>query len=446
MKNKLLISIIVSMFVMHSFVFSQVTEENFELKKDFARMEFDEDSNKNKVVGYVYFKGFDFTGYEAESVGIEPMLQTTLELLQFRYKASKQPFVFVGHSQGGLRSLAMSTYLKRRDPELYKQLRGVITLSGIDRGLKLLEGRGSAFRSRLFNDVQILTNGIYGVAKFFDLIPFCDPVNDYIFGGITKADINGAAWHLCKLILGGMLPLTKEFAYPIMYNRDWDGHAQIRDMVPQSKLITDYVLTEQTVYMQHKSKTTSSLAVEWRRGWWGIRYPVLVWKSKPVIVAAQSVDLKVDKNLPFMFLAGTVSDSLGLADGDTARKIKTGFDHTGNVFRGAEYLHYAKAVCIWGLFTGSISAANDCRKAANWCNNLNGEISELVGEQTHDGLVALSSQYLPQKSLVGTGYDTVILNNTDFRTYRDMNHETINNTGSLSKTTSETRVLELLGK
>ena len=84
---------------------------------------------KNNVDGYVYFQGFDFDGYSSETGGIQEMLDATLTLLQNEYGASGHPFVFVGHSQGGLRALAMSTYLKRKDPALYKQLRGVITLS-----------------------------------------------------------------------------------------------------------------------------------------------------------------------------------------------------------------------------------------------------------------------------------------------------------------------------
>ena len=37
------------------------------------------------ISGYVYFEGFNFEGYEAESEGIEPMLARTLELLQTYY-------------------------------------------------------------------------------------------------------------------------------------------------------------------------------------------------------------------------------------------------------------------------------------------------------------------------------------------------------------------------
>lgn len=112
--------------------------------------------------GYVYFEGFDFNGYKAESDGIEPMLSKTLELLEYYYGnngivGKNQPFVFVGHSQGGLRALAMSTYLKQKNPQLYKQLKGVITLSSIDKGLKLLENNGDTFRTNLYGDVKILT-------------------------------------------------------------------------------------------------------------------------------------------------------------------------------------------------------------------------------------------------------------------------------------------------
>ena len=79
----------------------------------------------------MYFEGFDFPNYEAESKGIEPMLEETYILLKEFYAAENQPdkkpvsFVFLGHSQGGLRVLAMSTYLRNRDPVLYKQLKMV---------------------------------------------------------------------------------------------------------------------------------------------------------------------------------------------------------------------------------------------------------------------------------------------------------------------------------
>ena len=41
------------------------------------------------IPGYVYFEGFDFEGYSAESAGIEPMLSKTLDLLNYYYGVKK---------------------------------------------------------------------------------------------------------------------------------------------------------------------------------------------------------------------------------------------------------------------------------------------------------------------------------------------------------------------
>lgn len=62
-----------------------------------------------RIRGVVYFEGFDFERYAPETGGIELMLEETLKLLKKNYEADKTPFVFLGHSQGGLRALAMST-------------------------------------------------------------------------------------------------------------------------------------------------------------------------------------------------------------------------------------------------------------------------------------------------------------------------------------------------
>lgn len=390
--------------------------------------------------GYVYFEGFDFKGYQSECIGIEPMLARTLELLQKYYGKNGEvepnhPFVFVGHSQGGLRVLAMSTYLKEHDPELYKQLKGVITLSGIDKGLKLLENRGANFRGTLRNDLKILTNGIYGTLKVIDFTPN-DPIADFIYNKINVKIVNEGMWALAKLLLGDVLDLTSGFAYPIMYNSEWDNYAQVRDMVPQSVLIKKYVLTETSKIMAHKTAKNYStrVRIKWKKGWFGIKYPTIVREtiSKPKYVRTTNVEMKVDKNLPLTFLAGANSNTFSMADSDIESEIRNGIDITKTIFKTAEYIHYGKCVCIIGILTGSVKASSDCNKAAAWCDNLDGEISELIGEKTHDGLVALSSQYLPSVSLSGTGYDKTVLNNVEFIKYSDLNHITIADSGTVT--------------
>lgn len=105
--------------------------------------------NFSQTEGFVYFEGFDFNNYNHLTYpSLQEMLDITYNKLVEHYKSSNKPFVFVGHSQGGLRAIAMTTYLKQRDPELYRNLRGVITVSGIDNGLKLLENRGENTRNK----------------------------------------------------------------------------------------------------------------------------------------------------------------------------------------------------------------------------------------------------------------------------------------------------------
>ena len=92
MKIKLIIALL--FIFLTSFMYSNVSPNDLELE---TRVYYKFDN----LDGYVFFEGFDFKGYQGDSGGIEAMLARTLELLQQYYKSSGQPFVFVGHSQGG---------------------------------------------------------------------------------------------------------------------------------------------------------------------------------------------------------------------------------------------------------------------------------------------------------------------------------------------------------
>lgn len=72
-----------------------LTEEEIETFTKQARVVLNQEINEQSIPGYVYFEGFDFNGYTAESDGIEPMLEVTLELLKEKYENTNQPFVFV---------------------------------------------------------------------------------------------------------------------------------------------------------------------------------------------------------------------------------------------------------------------------------------------------------------------------------------------------------------
>lgn len=309
--------------------------------------------NKDGIKGYVYFEGFDFKGYKPETDGIESMLKSTLTELQSNYKASKQPFVFVGHSQGGLRALAMSSYLKENDKDLYKQLRGVITLSGIDTGLLLLENRGATFRSKLQNDVSILSNGVTATIKApGTLVLNPDILTNYLFNELFKAGNSSALYGLGRKILCDCMGGSESYAYPILYNKNWNDYAQVRDMCPQSDFIKKWVLDGST--------------------------------------------LKLDRNLKYHFIIGEKADSIEAAYEyiDNPEGIKKGLSNSAKVFTAARAAHIAKTATGLGLFTNSIKYASDCKKAADWCNNYQSELNDLIGQSVNDGLVAKNSQYI----------------------------------------------------
>ncbi|BDC92486.1 hypothetical protein SAMN04487977_102117 [Treponema bryantii] len=401
-----------------------------------------------RIKGVVYFEGFDFSHYDAESKGIEPMLEETYVLLKEFYAAENQsdkkpvPFVFLGHSQGGLRSVAMSTYLKNKDPVLYKQLKGVVTFSGIDKGLKLLENKGANFRSGLYTDVNILTDGIYGTVKVLDFTP-TDFISDFIFNSIFEKAFADGVYALGNLFLCNWLGLTKGFAYPIMNNTGWNSYAQIRDMCPQSDFVKKYVLEEKPYYYKVASGTT--LEVVWKKGWLGIRYPTLERRTVYSTVQTTDVNMKVDKNLPLNFLIGGYNDSLSMADETTRNNIDKGMRIAGDVFNAAYIAHIAKSCLIIGLFTNSPAYASDCNKAADWCYNYKREINELIGESANDGLVAVSSQQLPVYSKVGSSAETKILNKTNRIIYNNRNHANITDIGSASRNKINDYADEILG-
>ena len=383
----------------------------------------------NRIKGVVYFEGFDFHDYDSETNGIEPMLEETYILLKEFYEKEKTPFVFLGHSQGGLRALAMSTYLKNKDPNLYKQLKGVVTFSGIDKGLKLLENKGANFRSNLYTDVNILSKGIYGIIKVFDFVPG-DMVTDFVIGRIVGQSITDGVYAIGRIILSDCLGLTNGFAYPILYNAEWDNYAQIRDMCPQSDFIKKYVLEEKPYYYKVANGTRNKIV--WKKGWLGIPYPTIEKETVYSTLQTTDVNMKVDKDLPLRFVVGTHNDSLSIAEESVQNGFEIGMNSAGVVFTVAELAHIAKCAFIIGLLTNSPVYAYDCGNAAAWCFGYKNEINQLLGEEKNDGLVAESCQSLPVSTKVNSSEETKVLNKTE-RVLFYRNHENITDTGSDSR-------------
>ena len=88
--KKLILLITITFFTITIYALSdEEFNKAYKNQLDFARITLNQEINEQSIPGYVYFEGFDFKGYTAESDGIEPMLSKTLVLLDYYYGVKK---------------------------------------------------------------------------------------------------------------------------------------------------------------------------------------------------------------------------------------------------------------------------------------------------------------------------------------------------------------------
>lgn len=120
--------------------------------------------------GYRLFEGFDFSNYKPSPIGVDARVKAEVNHVIAQDKAAGKSGTYgiVGHSQGGLRVLAYATELKKQNKKEYDRLDAVITVSGIDKGLKALSGGFPSVKSRLMSDVNTLLGGFRSMVGVFD--------------------------------------------------------------------------------------------------------------------------------------------------------------------------------------------------------------------------------------------------------------------------------------
>ncbi len=338
--------------------------------------------------GYVFLKGFSFKTYEPSGIGIKERVDDEVEYIKNNYKDKdeKERYAIVGHSQGGLRALAYAKVLKEKDPEEYKRLKAVITVSGIDKGLKALDGGFSPFLSKLYKDIEILNNGVKGFVA-------AAPIMSLILSGAgcialcaNKEEIKNKITEISPII---------NYVLTAVQGGTEENMQEIYDMMPKSNFINKNVAQIETI--ERKERTGEQIS-------WG-------WKSKKVlgikcyylskcIVPTYTVyrtykDVPLfDKDLPVGFIVGADNNTIGIAENE--KEIRTGIKWSAAAFRTAEVIHLARTALVVGLVTGSLKFFNDCDNAALWLENVDDEICELLGSDENDGLVAKESQYYPK--------------------------------------------------
>lgn len=380
------------------------------------------------------FDGFDFEGYKASKHGLDNIIRAehkSIKDVEEKDPDKKGKFAVVGHSQGGLRALAFATYLQNNDAARLNNLQAVVTVSGIDQGLKALDGGLPAANAKIRRDVEILTDGAYGV---LNALPAVDILLSALksFAGFDARQFNKFGWWLINLILDkhpGLSQWVKPALQATTAAAEQDTlnkYCEIRDMIPRSNFIQQNVIESEPYSYQVQTGTTRHLG--WKRvtNRWGWKYWALRWQYSPVYSTyiGYKHTSKLPENIPIGYIAGTKNNVLSIA-GSKEQDIRNGLKWGGYIFAIAEGFHIAKCVRIVGLFTGSPRYAAACVKAREYCWNFDSRVNNLLGSSEHDGLVAKESQYIPKtahKKVLGRttqGYTTFNYNHAEIFNYND---------------------------
>jgi len=283
-------------------------------------------------------------------------------------------YSIIGYSQGGLRALG---YITRKGIEQkygsVDNIDAVITISGINQGLPLLEGDLIGLKQRIFRPVNILYNGIISVMKcpiLFILLIIFIPEEAITF----ISDILPSEWD--------------HYVAAAWDSPDHEKWEQLHDMAPESEYIKKYVADVATY--TYKMQSGRKFILEWRKGrlWTGY---VPVYKYYEFKTPVPNFNSEV----PIGFIAGTNSKTLSMLV-DDEREIKNYMDKVANVFCAAQAIHFVKSALIFGHIIGSPAMASNAFKAKVLMKDFESELNTLKRSKENDGLVALNAQYYPE--------------------------------------------------
>ncbi len=358
-----------------------------------------------KTEGYRIFQGFNFEDLSSEShkESLEERINSEINYVieDDIEKNYTGPYAIVGHSQGGLRVLAYASMLESRinDPNLseeervkakgsFQRLSGVITMSGIDRGLKALENNFDTFRVKLLEDGNIWLDGINGLCRVSLILTAFE---NWALKALEISDANDIVYKVADWF--------PDFASSYIL-AGWDRQPyseipEVYDMVPGSDFIEKNV--SKTTSVTYKRQTGTRTYRSWERKglfWWWVKHEEPVYTTYTVY----KDNPEFSKTLPIGYVVGTDSNTLGLLDDkeDEVRNICETVSKVMDVGQVANHVMCYATLGI-GFLTGHYTAYKDCCSARDWLKNVDGELNELKGSEENDGLVAKESQFYPKQ-------------------------------------------------
>ncbi len=350
--------------------------------------------NRNDVY---FLNGYRFEELDPSEheIGLAERVDAEIDYISKRQNDKKNngqklDYTIVGYSEGGLRALAYAKRLKEQKPNEFENLKAVITVSGIDRGLKALNGGFTPLKAKVQEDVNIIYNGLCGFAMGLPLLSmgvliFVDFSKDKIFDFINEISPYLDSYITCA----------------------WNGGtysqlAEIYDMMPKSEFIKNNVAYTDPVTYPVRVGTNYVLGIESKKVL-GIRIYYLVLKSEPKYDYYTSFKDKmlIDESIPIGYIVGTDSNTIGILNdikdfNISESEVRTIANLTSLAMYTASAANSAKYIASLGLLTTFYNAARNCSEAGNWFRSIDFELNDLKGSNENDGLVAKESQFYPK--------------------------------------------------
>lgn len=352
-------------------------------------------SDRRETDGYWFFSGFDFLGYKPESKGLDPRIDAEIETIRNSYISNREgfsPYSIVGHSQGGLRVLAYATRLKEQYPDEYENLKAVITVSGIDKGLKALEGDAGPLVAKMRTDLDIVLKGYKAIISGFPGIGLIAQGFFIVTDAAGLTTLDGAV-QILSIFVPSEYRNIVNYVKPAFYGQSLDTTAEIRDMVPRSQFIKDNVAEIVTQTVTKKVGTTGHFIWKSKKVWFfTVWYPVYVTEPIYKDFTIYTDTPLFDDEIPVGYIVGTDSDTISMM-GAEGQKVRNDFIESNHA---AIVIHSIRSALIYGLFLGSPGHIANARKAINFAENLQNELDDWKGSPDNDGLVAKESQYYPK--------------------------------------------------
>jgi pimeloyl-ACP methyl ester carboxylesterase len=361
---------------------------------------------------FYFFNGFDFENHKVSKAGMTQIIANEYRAITqggvytnkddekpYEVTKSADPYVVVGHSEGGLRALGYATYLERYDPEEFKKLRGVVTISGANKGFKALEGGIPVFREKLYNVADTFGNGLKAQdpTGLADILPSTEQfVND-----VYK---NEALRWLISFIPG---PLNN-YVLPVLVNKNPDEIAEIRDMVPFSPFANTYVAdTDVKVVKVVTGKRLALVTDPWPH--------IKIQETYKYYTKYSNEQIRFSRDLPVLYIVGEKSGTLNML-GDRETGVRNTIKFFEITFGVVEGLNVAGVIFPDFALTRTANAI-DADKARRLMANFDDVLTNIIGSPQNDGLLAEESQYYTQGNVYDRKYakenHTGILENAD---------------------------------